>query len=394
MKKHVSLLALLLLACGGSEETTGDGGTNDAGPSNDGAPDSSASDATTPFDAGLGPPITGLTPGQWTWVDFPNAQCRDGTPTGIGVSPSPNGSTKVMIFLEGGGACFNSSTCGTNPFHFDETTFDAQFIAVESNAGIFLRTDSENAVADYNMVYVPYCTGDVHAGNAPNTTVPGVIGAQQFVGYTNMTQYLARVVPTFPGATRVLLTGQSAGGFGAALQYAQTARFFQGVPVDLLDDSGPLMGNPYLASCLEEQMEQLWNLTSTFIAQDCGSDCDDPGNDLSLYWQHLPKTYPNARFGFVDSTGDSVISAFFGFGASDCTGFAALTASQYEAALLDMRTSVASYANAGLFLFGGVDHTSIVADYGRTTTGADGGTVNLEAWTAALVTSSVTNEGP
>jgi hypothetical protein len=381
---------VVAIACGGSVTTNDDGGT-DAGIAGDVVVTNDAS--TT--DAAVGAPITGLTPGQWTWVDFPNAMCRDGTATGIGVSPSANGSTKLMIFLEGGGACFNSTTCGENPFHFDQTTFAAQFVAAESKLGIFSRTDTSNAVADYNMVYVPYCTGDVHAGNAPNTTVPGVVGPQQFVGYTNMTQYLARIVPTFPNTTRVLLAGQSAGGFGAALQYVQTTRNFgAGIPVDLLDDSGPLMGNPTLAACLEQQMTTLWNL-GPFISQDCGSDCNDTANALLLYWEHLPKTYPNARFGFVDSTGDSVISTFFGFGAQNCTGFTAITPAAYEAGLLDMRTQVSADANAGLFLFGGTAHTSIVAAYTtRTTPGGDGGTVKLEDWVTALVGSSVTNAGP
>src|SRR5690348_4731360 len=48
-----------------------------------------------------GAPIT--TPAnQWTWVDFPEALCRDGSSTGIGVRLNPN-SNKVAIYLEGGG---------------------------------------------------------------------------------------------------------------------------------------------------------------------------------------------------------------------------------------------------------------------------------------------------
>ncbi len=383
-----TLLILGLCACGSSGVIAGD----DSGTGSDASADVSAPIEASPADAApnFGQPITGLTPGSWTWVDFPNAHCRDGTATGIGVSPSSTGSAKLMIFLEGGGACFNSTTCGTNPSHFDAVTFGAQFSAGESNLGIFSRADTSNPVADWNMVYVPYCTGDVHAGAAPNQTVPGVIGAQQFVGYTNMTQYLSRIVPTFPSVTRVLLTGQSAGGFGAALEYVQTTRFFGQTPVDLLDDSGPLFGNTYLAACLQEQMTALWGMSSTFIAQDCGSDCNDPTNDLLLYWKHLPKTYPSARFGFVDSTGDSVISSFFGFGANDCKSFIALTPSQYEAGLLDMRTQVSANANAGSFLFGGTAHTSLVSAY-TTRTVAN---VKLEDWVTSLVTSSVANVGP
>src|SRR4029078_10880988 len=139
-------------------------------------------------------------------------------------------------------------------------------------------------------------------------TCHGVSRKQQFVCYTNVTQYLSRIVPTFPDMQRVLLTGQSAGGFGAALDYVQVSRAFGTVPVDLLDDSGPLMANPYLAACLETNIANLFGLTKTVIGQDCGTDCTDVGNDLALYWAHLPKTYPNSRFGFIDSTADSVIS--------------------------------------------------------------------------------------
>jgi hypothetical protein len=387
MKKHL-LFSLMLVACGSSGEIA-DGGTDS------GTDDQASQDAQPGGDAEPGVPITGLTPGTWNWVDFPGALCRDGTPTGIGVSPSTTGSKKLMIFLEGGGACFNAQTCGANPMHFAKNEFTGVFVPAEGSKGIFSRTDTNNAVADWNMVYVPYCTGDVHAGNAPNTTVPGVVGTQQFVGYTNMTQYLSRIVPTFPDMQRVLLTGQSAGGFGAALDYVQTTRAFGSVPVDLLDDSGPLMANPYLAACLETSMANLWGLTKTIIANDCGSDCTDVGNDLALYWAHLPKTFPSARFGFIDSTGDSTISSFFGFGANNCTGFMKLSAAQYEAGLLDMRTAVAASSNAGLFLYTGTDHTTLVLQYTtRNAPSADAGTVNFEAWVKALVTDSVTNVGP
>jgi hypothetical protein len=384
MKKHIAF-ASLLVACGSSGEIA-DSGTDAGG-------DDSASQDVA--DATPGVPITGLTPGTWSWVDFPTALCRDGTPTGIGVSPSTTGSKKLMIFLEGGGACFNAQTCGANPAHFGKNELTGIFVPAEGSKGIFSRTDTNNVVVDWNMVYVPYCTGDVHAGNAPDATVPGVPGTQQFVGYTNVSQYLSRIVPTFPDMQRVLLAGQSAGGFGAALDYVQVARAFGSVPVDLLDDSGPLMANPYLASCLETNMANLWGFTKTVIANDCGSDCTDVGNDLALYWKHLPKTYPSARFGFIDSTGDSTISSFFGFGASNCTGFQKISAAQYEAGLLDMRTAVATNTNAGLFLYAGTDHTTVVLQYTtRTTPDAEGGTVLFEDWVKSLVTDSVTNVGP
>jgi Pectinacetylesterase len=386
-----TILVLLVASCGTTANVPDAGGVADA--TADVTPSSDAMDAPSNVDAGT--PIMGLTPGMWSWVPFPGALCRDGTSTGIGISPSPTGSDKLMIFLEGGGACFNASTCGANPLHFDETTFATQFLGVEQYAGIMSRMDMQSAVAQWNMVYVPYCTGDVHSGAAPNAMVSGIPGTQQFVGYLNIVMYMQRLVPTFPSVSRVLLTGHSAGGFGAAINYVQVSRAFGSVPVDLLDDAGPLMGNPYLAACLEQQMTSLWGLSSTFIAQDCGSDCNDPGNDLLLYWKHLPRTYPTNFFGFIDSTGDSVIASFFGFGANNCTSYAAVSAAQYEAGLLDMRSEVASDPNAGLFIYDGVDHTTLLTAYTtRSAPASDGGTVLFEDWVSALVSGNISNVGP
>ena len=395
-------IPLALAACTGDDTQVEASGTDAGGSGNDGAIGSDAGgDGSSIPDAGTtdaghftpGAPITGLTNGAWTWVDIAGAKCRDGSSTGIGVNPSATGSTKVMIFLEGGGACFNSTTCSSNPATFGAASFPS-FAGGEGLAGIFSRTDTANSVKDWNMVYVPYCTGDVHGGSAPDATVTGVVGNQQFVGYDNVTRDLERVVPTFAGTTQVLLTGQSAGGFGAALNYVQTARAFDTVPVTLIDDSGPLMANPTLAACLESAMLGLWGMSKTVIS-DCGSDCSDPGNALSQYWVHLPKTYPNVPFTFLDSTGDGVISSFFGFGASNCGAYAAITPAAYEAAVLDMRTKVASDPNAGLYLFGGSAHTSLVAAYTtRTAPASDGGTIKLEDWVTSVVGGAAPNVGP
>ena len=51
---------------------------------------------------------------KWTWVPVPGSHCRDGSATGFGINVNP-ASKNLMIFLEGGGACFNALTCGMNP---------------------------------------------------------------------------------------------------------------------------------------------------------------------------------------------------------------------------------------------------------------------------------------
>src|SRR5258708_11402616 len=48
----------------------------------------------------------------WTWVDFPDSACSEGTPTGIGLYPSST-SSNLILYMQGGGACWDYLTCYT-----------------------------------------------------------------------------------------------------------------------------------------------------------------------------------------------------------------------------------------------------------------------------------------
>jgi hypothetical protein len=351
--------------------------------------------------------ITGLQAEKWTWVPFADAKCRDGSSTGIAVNPS-HGSDKLMIFLQGGGACFNATTCGGNPSSFSAADFTALDVVCSDeeeaghkcnsvNSGILDRSNPANPVKDWNYVFVPYCTGDVHGGNNPAGSVAGVAGTQQFVGYVNIGLYLARLVPTFPGATRVLLTGVSAGGFGSVAAYEPVARAFASAQIDMIDDSGPPMSDPYFAGCLQDLQRQTWGLDHTLI-QDCGGECSNLATRFLDLYKHQIKTHPAAKFGQVESTDDNTTTSYFGFGFNSCMGYQQLSEAQFTAGLQDMESRLSSYSNAGAFVFSGSAHTSLQSSdfYARTAGGGSTGTsgVVLNNWVRDLLNDTVTNVGP
>jgi len=342
--------------------------------------------------------ITGLQANQWTWVPFADAKCRDGSSPGIAINPSSD-SNKLMIFLQGGGACFNATTCAGNPSSFAAADFTALDVVCDSegahgcasvNAGILDRTNPANPVKDWNFVFVPYCTGDVHGGNNPTGTVAGVAGTQQFVGYASMGLYVARLVPTFPATTRVLLTGVSAGGFGSVAAYGPVSRAFASAHVDMIDDSGPPISDPYFAGCLQDLQRQTWGLDNTLI-QDCGGECSSAGTQLFDLYKHQIKTNSRARFGQIESSNDNTTTSYFGFGLNGCTGYRQLSEAQFTVGLQDMESRLGSYSNAGAFVFSGSAHTSLQgsAFYTRTAGG-----VVLNEWVRDLLNGSVTSVGP
>src|SRR5262249_45087787 len=174
-----------------------------------------------------GPPDVGTPPKTWTWVPVPGTQCMNGSATGIGVNLGTSGD--LVLYLEGGGACFNTSTCATVAHQngFGATEFATA--AGDYTTGLFDRSDAKNPLKDATFVFVPYCTGDIHAGSNPT----GFNSLKQ-VGYLNMGKDLEYLLPKSTNVTRVILSGSSAGGFGAPLNFHRTQPPFGAVPRTLI----------------------------------------------------------------------------------------------------------------------------------------------------------------
>jgi hypothetical protein len=175
---------------------------------------------------------------------------------------------------------------------------------VKARGGIFNRANGDNPFRDYSFVYIPYCTGDVHAGSKDQ----GVAGVH-FVGFDNMGLALERIVPTFPAPTQVVLSGTSAGGFGALLNYRRTALAFDKTPVHLLDDSGPPLTPAYFTPERQQSMLGAWDAEKNFPHDICPQ--ANIGAVHEVYGC-LADAYPTRRLGLVTSRWDAVIRTFFG----------------------------------------------------------------------------------
>lgn len=239
----------------------------------------------------------------WAWVPFADAHCGRGTSTGIGINVSSK-SNKVVIFMMGGGGCYDAASCNggkaANLDGYDKTKL-ANELAMFNAGSVFDRASPSNPFRDYSFVFVPYCTGDFHTGD--RVSEYGV----HHVGYSNMTKYLASLVPTFCGADRVVLTGSSAGGFGSTFNYAQVKKSFGKKRVDLIDDSGPYLRPPYMSAAFQSKLRTAWGFVSNLPPGCTG--CESEWHNLYPY---LSKTYPDARLSLVMAKMDYSIGTYFG----------------------------------------------------------------------------------
>lgn len=76
----------------------------------------------------------------------------------------PGAPEKVLIYLNGGGACWRAAECDPKGHPTYTMTADSANDA-SIRSGIFDVSNPANPVRGFTMVYVPYCTGDVHLGS-------------------------------------------------------------------------------------------------------------------------------------------------------------------------------------------------------------------------------------
>jgi hypothetical protein len=169
---------------------------------------------------------------QWTAVDpGEDCMCMDGSPFELWDRPADP--TKVVLYFEGGGACFSAETC-----NFENATATVNLALGSPPAGrggLFDQANPENPIADYSMVYVPYCSGDVHTGNKTTEYSPELTVVHN--GYVNATAGLDYMLEAYPEVQDMVVMGASAGAVPTPLMAAMAADQLPDANVTTFGDS-------------------------------------------------------------------------------------------------------------------------------------------------------------
>jgi len=71
---------------------------------------------------------------------------------------------KLLFFLQGGGGCWNLQTC--DPLGKPSYTVNLDGLHPSESDGVFNFSRADNPLRDHTVVFVPYCSADVHIGQA------------------------------------------------------------------------------------------------------------------------------------------------------------------------------------------------------------------------------------
>lgn len=250
-RSAVALLAtmgLLLAACSGD-----DGATTTTAPAETTAPapeepapdveapdttvddepeDTAVADSTTtePADTTTTEPV--ITPASWEQVvPGGDCECSDGTEFSFFVREADP--EKVVLYFQGGGACFNEFTCDPATATYKIGVFDGDD-PTNAPTGIFDFDDPRNPIADWSVVFVPYCTGDVHIGN--NVMEYSDTVTVRHKGFVNGSAAFEHLADRFPSASRILVSGESAGSIPSPLFGGLMADRYPDADITVLGD--------------------------------------------------------------------------------------------------------------------------------------------------------------
>jgi hypothetical protein len=317
----------------------------------------------------LGEPLT-TTMNSWSWVDFPDTTCDDGSATGIAVNQGT--SSNLIVFMNGGGACWDYLTCFqlNTAVHgpFGKTEFDKQV----NNAGtgsLFDRNDTNNPFKDWSYVFVPYCTGDVHAGDnvVMYTDNMGMnTHTYHHTGHKNMLSFVPRIAATWPAPGKLVVSGSSAGGYGASFNYDTFRKYWPSGKVYLLDDSGPALEGDAIPAGYRTDWYAQWNLGEV-LDPICGEACK---TDFSQATKLLAQRYSGDRLALLSSLQDVTIRNYF-----------LLSPSGFQGELLLMAKDVLDpLSNFHYFFVDGQTHT-MLGEVGKFTSQG----TSLQTWMTQLV---------
>lgn len=169
----------------------------------------------------------------------------------------PGRVNKLLVYFEGGGACWDSATC-TFPIAARLPPSVPQYFVPSApqfaprSTGLFDTSRADNPVRDWHVVYLPYCSADTHVGattrsyaNAghPVYPLPSTFDIRH-KGFDNFMVVLDWASRRFSTPQQVLVAGSSAGGYGAATLFPWVARQYPSATVAVLADASQGVTTP------------------------------------------------------------------------------------------------------------------------------------------------------
>lgn len=241
---------------------------------------------------------------EFTEISIPGAKCGNGAQ--YKVFYAKKDPALLAVEMMGGGACWSASSCfgpGLRTWIYPIPKLPAySFMSMDSQRG---------PLNNHSLLYFPYCTGDVHAGDHQASYERGKVVYHH--GYRNIVLALAFLaqekIISFEQVKKFVLYGSSAGGIGA---FIHSKNFDDYLPLNvqktLLSDSPGLHFG-----------KNFWKKFTPSLLRDFHTAFDKINfhfsDDDGLVAHHIPDVCEELwdwQIGVLQSTEDIIMTVVFG----------------------------------------------------------------------------------
>lgn len=198
--------------------------------------------------------------------------------------------TNLLIFLQGGGFC--------SPFSCEAVETGIPLFPV----GILNPSDVQNPTANYNMAYVPYCDGSGFMGDHEVDSDGDGVNDRFFKEIQNLSASLDVIFQTYPSPDKIVLAGNSAGGFAVHSALLLVRKLYPDVKIEVINDSGVGVADPGTM----ETLINYWN-AGAFFPSSC-TDCIGADGNLTDYHKYQLMEDNNIRMAYISSKQDATIA--------------------------------------------------------------------------------------
>jgi len=222
-------------------------------------------------------------------------RCVEGGEYSLAARPGtrPDG---TVVWLDGGGACWPGR---------DDCSKDARFNWWIEEGGL-ASPNEDNPVRAWNFVYVPYCDGSLHMGDAQaDYDGDGVIDHWHW-GMRTTSAAARLTAELFPESERILIAGCSAGGAGTIGAAATIRLLFPEARLYVLNISGLGLVGPSQPD-LPRLLAETWNIDDFLPA-----DCQQCRERLAFMYSWMLDRDPGLRVGVYSTLEDRMVSSGWG----------------------------------------------------------------------------------
>ncbi|MCU0465861.1 MAG: pectinacetylesterase family protein [Anaerolineae bacterium] len=247
------------------------------------------------------------------WVSVPGGEgtiCSTSTPYNYYVRRASEPTDKVFVHFQGGGACWFGEICDLSSSPSFDPLVDDSDNPAEYPVGLYDFNNPDNPFSDYNHVFVPYCTGDVHIGNNVTTYPVGETPRNVKIyhnGYGNVSAVLDWMFANIENPSEVFVTGCSAGAIPSPFYTMSIAEQYPDARIAQWGDSAGGYRNIDGSSA---RTLTPWNTVSILPEELASMPIEEI--DFELLYSAAAEAYPNVQFSQFNHSGDDTQYGFLG----------------------------------------------------------------------------------